>query len=94
MTAEATAKASPAVGARASASQGETGAAALQPGIAGEWPEKGACLGSSVLPPSPAFASVVLVSVSEPADVQTLVLWAEKNPVMFKVTAGTGGASQ
>jgi len=46
-----------------------------------------------MLPLSPCFASVALVSVkasvSEPVDVQTVILYAEKNSVTFKIIPGT-----
>lgn len=55
-------------------------------------PERGACLGRYILPLSPCFASVALVSVkasvSEPADVQIVILYAEKNSVTFKIITG------
>lgn len=56
-------------------------------------PECGACLGSYILPLSPCFASVALVlvkaSVSEPVDVQIVMLFAEKNSVPFKIITST-----
>lgn len=56
-------------------------------------PEHGACLSSYILPLSLCFASVALALVkalvSEPVDVQTVILYADKNSVTFKIVTGT-----
>lgn len=72
--------------AQASALGCNTALASLQTGTAGIAPEHGTWLGSSVLPPSPRFASVALAR--KPVAGQAVILYAAKNSVECKVATG------